>query len=476
MTFAHMLFLLAMAPQGTTLPSYRVDFLGPNSSASALNEHGVAVGWVTLPTGEARAAISYDGEPFTNNLLPLPPGFVSSQAYDVNDTGLIVGAVSIVTSGFLQPHAAAWFPSASGYTVQVLGEPAGDSYSAATGVNNLGDIVGSSGAMPWAYWVHAVHFTSSGPVVLAPFTSAADVNDNRNVLSGNQLLDLDTLQVQTIPLPSGNWMGVAGAALNELDGFSGYIQGFSSTCASFPIRWLPGSGWTFVGGCAQTTSATALNDLGDALTYVYPTTSGVYLEGFGYQMLGSLIDPSQGNWWVQYWGASDINNARQILCGVKDPTLTMMGSARLTDMNVCGSSTVEFYCTPKTSSSGCVPAIATSGEPSASAGTGFHVSASQVETAKLGLFFYGTSGRQAAPFQGGFLCVKTPLKRLLPQNSGGAGACAGTFDYDFNAWIATGVDPALVGGATVDGQFWFRDPNSPSTTGLSGGVEFVLCN
>lgn len=75
-----------------------------------------------------------------------------------------------------------------------------------------------------------------------------------------------------------------------------------------------------------------------------------------------------------------------------------------------------------------------------------------------------------------FSCVKPPLERLLPPNAGGSGTCAGIFDYDFNAWIATGVDPALVGGATVDGQFWFRDPSSPSTTGLSGGVEFVLCN
>lgn len=49
-------------------------------------------------------------------------------------------------------------------------------------------------------------------------------------------------------------------------------------------------------------------------------------------------------------------------------------------------------------------------------------------------------------------------------------------DYDFNTWVATGLDPALVAGAMVDGQFWFRDPGSPSTTGLSGGVEFVLCD
>ncbi|MCC6406973.1 MAG: hypothetical protein IT453_07395 [Planctomycetes bacterium] len=478
MTLSSLFCALAFTvPQGGTPPSYRVDFLGDGSSASALNEAGVVVGWVTLASGVNRAAVSYDGEPLATNLLPLPPGFTSSQAYDVNESGLIVGVVSPTTLATLQPHAAAWFPSTSGYTVQVLGEPAGDLYSNATGVNDLGDIVGSSGTTPWSYWVHGVHFSASGPVVLPGFDSAVDVNDNRNVLSSRgELFDLDTQVMQTIPLPPGNWMGFGGAALNELDAFCGYIQGFSSTCASFPIRWMPSVGWTFVGGCAQTTSATAINDLGDVLQYVYQTNARVQFEGIGQFTIGELIDPSQGNWYVQYWGASDINNSRQMLCGVRDATLTLSGAARLTDMNVCGSSTVAMYCTPKTSSSGCVPSITTSGEPSASTGSGFHVSASQVETAKLGLFFYGTHGRLASPFQGGFLCVKAPLKRLSPQSSGGSGACAGALDYDFNAWIATGLDPALVGGATVDGQFWFRDPSSPSTTGLSGGVEFVLCN
>lgn len=405
-------FALA-APRGGTLPSYRVDFLGDGSSASALNEAGVVVGWVTLPSGESRAAISFDGEPLATNLLPLPPGFVSSQAYDVNDSGLVVGSVSPFSTANIQPHAAAWFPSPAGYTVQVPGEPPGDLHSAATGVNNLGDIVGSSGTTPWAYWVHGVHFGASGPSVLPGFDSAVDVNDHRNVLrSRGELFDLDTQVMQSIPLPPGNWMGFAGAALNELDGFCGYIQGFSSTCASFPIRWMPSSGWTFLGGCAQTTSATAINDLGDALTYVYPTASGVYFEGLGHYGIGSLIHPSQAVWWVQYGGAADINNARRLLCGVRDATLTQLGSARLTDMNVCGSATVALYCTAKTSSSGRVPAIATSGEPSAGAGSGFHVVGSQLETGKNGVFFYGTNGRKGAPFQGGFLCVMPPQRRL----------------------------------------------------------------
>jgi hypothetical protein len=134
------------------------------------------------------------------------------------------------------------------------------------------------------------------------------------------------------------------------------------------------------------------------------------------------------------------------------------------------------YCTAKTTSGGCVPAIGFSGSPSASAGSGFGIFASQVEPAKFGLFFYGKSGKQASPFQGGYLCAKAPLVRTPLQNSGGAAACSGTFAIDFNAFIASGKDPGLVAGATVDGQWWFRDPGfaPPNATGLTDAIDFTI--
>jgi hypothetical protein len=463
------LTLSPLTAQGGTLPSYRVDFLGPNTSASALNESGVTVGWVALAGGQTVAAVSYDGEPLADNPLPLPPGHVDSWALDINEAGLIVGSVRNSSA----QQAAAWHPGPGGYTVQLLGIPPGDWFSVATGVNDLGDVVGGSGTLFSPN--KALLFTASGPVVLPTISHATDVNNNRQVLAGNRLLDLDTLQVQTIPLPPGSWYGVVSAAINELDAFVGSINGTSSTCPNFPVRWQPGTGWTFVGGCANTTSATAINDLGDVLHYVYPTIARVRLEGLGDYAIGQLIDPSQGNWWVQYWGAADINNARQILCGVKDPTQTMLGAARLTDLNACGSSTVALYCTAKTSSSGCVPAVTTQGEPSASAGSGFFVRASQIEAGKIGLLFYGKQGPAAIPFQDGYLCVAQSVLRLPAQSSNGTTTCTGAFDYDFNAWIASGFDPGLGAGSRVNAQFWFRDPAAASTTGLSGGVEFVVC-
>ncbi|MBL8803908.1 MAG: hypothetical protein JNN27_18030 [Planctomycetes bacterium] len=143
----------------------------------------------------------------------------------------------------------------------------------------------------------------------------------------------------------------------------------------------------------------------------------------------------------------------------------------------CGTNNVTLYCTAKTSSSGCVPTLSTLGGPSASAGSGFTIYGSQVESAKAGLFFYGTSGPASAPFQGGFLCVQPPSTRTPIQNSGGAAACSGVFAFDFNAWAASGVDPALVSGAAVHGQFWYRDGQHPiAGTGFSAGIAFTLCN
>jgi hypothetical protein len=131
------------------------------------------------------------------------------------------------------------------------------------------------------------------------------------------------------------------------------------------------------------------------------------------------------------------------------------------------------YCTAKTNSLGCAPGVSWSGTASASSAAPFTVSASQVLNQKLGLAFYGFAPA-AAPFQGGFLCIEPPTTRRPTTNSGGApsgSSCTGAFQYEFNAWIQSGADPALVAGADLYVQFWYRDPASPSTTGLSNALR-----
>jgi hypothetical protein len=57
----------------------------------------------------------------------------------------------------------------------------------------------------------------------------------------------------------------------------------------------------------------------------------------------------------------------------------------------------------------------------------------------------------------------------------GAPPCRGIYGFDFNARIASGIDPALSVGQMIWSQYWMRDPGSPSGTGLSNGMQFVIC-
>ena len=142
-----------------------------------------------------------------------------------------------------------------------------------------------------------------------------------------------------------------------------------------------------------------------------------------------------------------------------------------------GAQATEVYCTAKMNSAGCTPSISTGGTPSAHPAVPFSISASEVVSNKNGMLFYGLNGRHNLPFLGGTLCVRPPLKRTPVQNSGGnppPADCSGAFAFDFNAWIRSGADAALVPGATFDAQWWHRDPGDPHGVGLTDAVEGTI--
>ncbi len=95
------------------------------------------------------------------------------------------------------------------------------------------------------------------------------------------------------------------------------------------------------------------------------------------------------------------------------------------------------------------------------------------------MLFYGY---QAAiqPFQGGFLCVQTPLRRTPAQLSGvgmSADTCGGRFSFDFNALIASGIDSSLqLVGQTFAAQYWARDGQDPLGSSLTDAVQGQVCN
>jgi hypothetical protein len=148
-----------------------------------------------------------------------------------------------------------------------------------------------------------------------------------------------------------------------------------------------------------------------------------------------------------------------------------------------GSSTppIVNYCTAGTSTNGCVPALVHSGTPSASATSGFTITATNLEGQKNGLLFYGISGQVALPWGSGstsFLCVKPPTQRTPPQSSGGTlGQCDGAIALDFLAFMA--ANPGALGqpiaaGQQYNAQGWYRDPPAVKATNLTDGLEFVL--
>ena len=251
--------------------------------------------------------------------------------------------------------------------------------------------------------------------------------------------------------------------------------------ASRLARW-DGSSWSQLGSLTGT-DVTALEVLRGEL-YVGgnlvvpgnpPNKYIAKLEGGALQALGSgmlgqpltmTADEGRGQLWVGGIFLTAGGNVAHNFC-VWDTGLGALSSA---------------YCTAGTSASGCAASLSSAGVPSASAPTGFLLSATDVEGAKDGLFFFGTSGRQAAPWGNGtsYQCVVPPVARAgLLAGQGAAATCDGAFQQDLNAlWCSTCPKPQTNpgAGAVLQAQLWYRDPQNTSnqTTSLSNALEVVV--
>ena len=155
-------------------------------------------------------------------------------------------------------------------------------------------------------------------------------------------------------------------------------------------------------------------------------------------------------------------------------------SMQLESLGDCG--TPNTYCTAGTSANSCQALLSATGTASASASSGFTVTASTVEGNKDGLFFIGTSGAQALPWGSGtsYRCIVPPTKRMgLMLGTGTSGLCDGSFNRDFNAvWCPSCPKPSKNPGVGVVtyAQLWYRDPMNTSnrTSSLSDGLQFVV--
>jgi len=305
-----------------------------------------------------------------------------------------------------------------------------------------------------------------------------------------------------------NWIRQLGTSANDTafaaapDGSGGvYVSGWTGGSLGGPS-----AGWTDAWLARYDGAGNQLwtRQLGSAITdWAYAAapdgSGGVYVGGY---TNGSLGGPNAGYWdawlarydsagnqlWIHQLGTSDddeLNAAAPDGAGgvyVSGATEGSLGGPNAGDYDAWlarydGSCGASSYCTAKTNSAGCVPSIATSGTPSASAGSGFSINTTSVLDNKFGLYFYSKTGGNNAPFQGGTLCAQPPLVYTMLQNSAGTAPCGGAFQIDFNAYVASGADPGLVAGQQVWAQTWSRDPGfaPPDNISLSDAVSFTLC-
>lgn len=318
---------LALADQP---PLYAISLFGDAITVTGMNENGDIVGWTTLNTPQ-RGFIAGPNHPY--ELLPLPEGFISSWARDINDAGIVVGSID--------SKAAMWIPKVGGgYTISFLGALPGHTESFASAINNQGDIVGTS-IRPGFSSGPSVWFNSPGGILDitslgAPLEPQA-INDNRILVGFDfTMFDLDTLL--SFSIPSGTLGGTAVLGLNNHDELAGYAVS-PGGLSRFAVRWTVQDGWQQLGGTTNASGQVAAYDINDDGVTVMETVGpglghhvAVHFNDLGTFPLASLIAPDQGNWVLIPNQGEAINNSGQIAVIARNMDTFEAGVALLTPL------------------------------------------------------------------------------------------------------------------------------------------------
>lgn len=231
------------------------------------------------------------------------------------------------------------------------------------------------------------------------------------------------------------------------------------------------------------------NSIGPGAAYEDVFTVDVTNDGgatwHAVEVVGPTGDDVRGGWFQHQFRLRDFvppTNQVRVRFVASDLGASSTIEAAIDDFAIaevtCAPTGPTTYCVAKTNSQGCVPAVSTIGTPSASSASSFDVRCTQVLSNKPGILIYGTH-RATTPFQGGTLCIASPVRRTPIQSSGGNPPpvdCSGVFTFDFNAHIRSGSDASLVPGRRVVAQYWSRDVFDPQGFGssLSDACEFTI--
>ncbi len=142
------------------------------------------------------------------------------------------------------------------------------------------------------------------------------------------------------------------------------------------------------------------------------------------------------------------------------------------------------YCMGTHNSLGCIPAIVSQGSSSASANSGFVISALSIRNQRPGLLMYSFAGRATLPVGSGTLCVAAPIRRTISVDSGGSptGAdCSGVLSVDMNAFASGALGGSRAAGLSTPGlrvscQWWSSDPlpGAPNNPSFSDALEYSV--
>jgi len=334
LTIAAAIILAGLAPAAPARaqeapPSFQLQYLGPGTPV-AINNNGVVVGRLTNGSGNYQPLVSANGAPWA--ALPAPAGAMSVFPTDVNDNGVIVG---VSFSPQWNPVAVRWTPAGGGYTLEELPRLPGDASSYATGINNLGQVVGARRALGYVPTGQGWLYSEQGGVVdLAAqygwWSYPTELNDVGQVIGGAERLDLNTGAVEWIGNGPTNYNAVAAADINN----SGMMAGAASLRSSSlnivsVFRYEGAAGWQYIDGTSRYTVASSINGRGDVGYGELGT--GLYLNGLGKFALNNLLDPAvvSAGWSITGSGAL-VNDQRQVAAVGSNPGAGQSGGVLLT--------------------------------------------------------------------------------------------------------------------------------------------------
>ncbi|MCY3003369.1 MAG: DNRLRE domain-containing protein [Planctomycetota bacterium] len=268
--------------------------------------------------------------------------------------------------------------------------------------------------------------------------------------------------VNSVQLVLNNTSGNTGARTVELhrvladwgEGASNTTSGQGAASQPGDATWIhtfyPASLWSTAGGdfAAATSASLSIDPLG---VHTFPSTAGALAD-----VQGWLDAPATNFGWLLKLDVETVAQTTKVF-GTRESA----NSAEWPRLVVDYTPPVTGYCVSGTSSVGCAVTIASSGTPSATAGSGFVVSLAHAPTGRATSLVYGLTGPSATPFFGATLCVAPPLTRSAVRFVDASDhACGGGASLDFNARIASGLDPRLAAGTVVQLQWHVRDAAS----------------